>query len=170
MTLNIIDITTSMMRSVNKAVTTMSGITLREMPSVNMEPVPAFVVKGSRGVFVSVIRFDEPMKKWSRGAIVVTVLGNQIQTLFSKNYGVDGNSSDGDIIDVCGEFGNVIAGGFKKEIVNLGFGEVQISVPVNYYKDFEEKLDLVVHKKYELAFVHEGSDLLKVDVSMESPD
>ncbi len=170
MKLNIIDIATSMMRSVNRAIATMSGIFLTQMPSVNQEPVPEFVLKGSRGTFISVVRFDQKEKKWARGAIAVYISAEQIQTLFSKQYGIDTGSPDLEIIDVCGEFCNVIAGGFKRELVDLNYGEVQIEVPENYYQEINQKLKLVIHNKYELVFSDAENDLLKIDVAMESPE
>ena len=170
MTLNIIDIAACMMLSVNKAVLTMSGLQLRDMPSVNREPIPEFVVQGHRGTFISIVKFDQKGKKWARGAIALYISTEQIQTLFSKNYQIALDSPDADIIDVCGEFCNVIAGGFKKELVNLGYGEMQIEIPQNFYKDFSQKVDIVIHSKYELLFVFGGQDLLKIDVSIESPE
>ena len=170
MALNIIDIASSMMRSTNKAVSTMSGIQLREMPIVNNEPAPEFIVKGQRGTFLSIVRFDQKDKKWARGAIAVYISAEQIQTLFSKTYGIDTSSSDSDVIDVCGEFCNVVSGGFKKELVDLGFAEVSIDVPENHYKEISKKIDLVIHNKCQLIFNHGGSELLLVEVAMESPD
>ena len=170
MKLNIIDIATSMMRSANRAIATMSGVLLTQMPLVNQEPIPEFIVRGSRGTFVSVVQFDQKEKKWAKGVIVVYISGEQIQTLFSKQYEIDTTSADAEIVDVCGEFCNVVAGGFKKELVDLGYGEMQIEVPVNYYQEVSQKLKLTIHNKYELIFTHAGADLLKVDVAMESPD
>ncbi len=168
--LNIIDIATSMMRSVNKAVSTMSAINLKELPLVNLEPLPEFWVKGPRGTFVSIMLFDQKEKKWARGAIAVFISAEQIQTLFSKAYGVDAGSPASEIIDVCGEFCNVVAGGFKKELAGLNYGEVEINVPENYYQEVNKKLNLVIHCKYQLIFSYKGVDLLTVDVAMESPD
>ncbi len=170
MLLNIIDIASSMMRSVNKAVSTMSGITFREMPVVTNEPVPYFSVRGSKGTFISIMRFEQKDKKWTKGAIVIAISGEQIQKLFSKNYGITLGSPDDDIIDVCGEFCNVVAGGFKKELVVLGFGEQTIEVPENHYKELSKNLDLVIHNKYQLVFNHEGTELLLAEVAMESQE
>ncbi len=91
-------------------------------------------------------------------------------TLFSKQYGIDTNSPDSEIADVCGEFANVVAGGFKKELVDLGFAEMQIDIPANHYKEFTQKFKLVLHNKYELIFTHGGADILKVEAAMESPE
>ena len=127
-------------------------------------------MKGVQGTFISIVQFDQKEKKWARGAIVVFISAGQIQTLFSEAYGIDSGSPAAEIVDVCGEFCNVLAGGFKKELVDLGYGEVQIDVPQNHYQEVSKKLNLVIHCKYQLIFTYENSDLLTVDVAMESPD
>ncbi len=167
--LNIIDIATSAMRSVNKAVSTMGGISLNEMPSVNWEPVPEFRVQASKGTFTSIVKFDQKEKKWAKGVIVIFLTSEQIQAFFSKNYGIGPGASDADVLDICGEFCNVVAGGFKKELVNLDYGEIQIDVPINYFKDVNEKIDLSIHNKYQIIFTNDGVEMMRLDVTMESP-
>ncbi len=167
--LNIIDIATSVMRSANKAVSTMAGINFNEMPSVNCEPVPEFRVQASKGTFTSIVKFDQKEKKWARGVIVIFLSSEQIYALFSKNYGIGAGASEADVLDICGEFCNVVAGGFKKELVNLEYGEIQIDVPVNYIKDVNEKIDLSIHNKYQIVFTSDNVEMLRLDVAMEAP-
>ncbi len=170
MTLNIIDIASSLMRSVNQTVFAMSEIALREMPAVANEPVPFISIKGQRGTFLSIIHFSQKDKKWTKGVIVITLLPEQIQKLFSKNHGISTGSTDADIMDVCGEFCNVVEGGFKKELLTLGFAEVMVEPPESHFKEMSKKLELMIHNKYQLTFNHQGVELLQAEMAMESPD
>lgn len=167
MKLNIIDICTSTLRSVNNTLSTMSQIDVTEMPLVQRQEISALVVMAPSDTFTSVVLFSQEHKnEVVKGGVILYIAKSNVEALFGS-LGVTGNSPLTEITDISGEFCNVIAGGFKTEIVRLGYDEVQLSTPKNYSGSVSDSVDMSVTCKYRMSFASQNHGLLTIDVFME---
>lgn len=72
------------------------------------------------------------------------------------------------VIDYCGEFCNIIVGGFKNDLANLGYADLTISAPSNYINlvpegaPFEQKQE----KYQEVTFYFWNEPALVVDITL----
>jgi hypothetical protein len=163
--LNIVDIATSAMRAVNSTLRIMCSLTLSEMPSVLKKEIFRAQIFAREGTFSSSVIFKQD-KGGTKGGIVVYVGSQHITSVFG-NIGIDSKSSESDIKDACGEFCNVIAGGFKSEISALGFKDVSLTTPSNYFGTIDEEMEVDATHKYSIGFSHGDAGFLTVDIFIE---
>lgn len=167
MKLNIVDIASSTMRAVNKTLRNMTEIVLMEMPAVRKVDIVCVKAMALENTFTSIMIFQQKSKEASlKGGMIFYISTYNIKNLFGS-LGIDENSGEGDIKDMCGEFCNVAAGCFKTEIVALGYEDVQLSLPENYFGVMNLDLEIEASCKYNLSFSHEGKGLFNIDVFME---
>ena len=170
MKLNIIDVATSTMRSVNKCLGTMSQLEIKEMPQVVQKSITEFVADAPIDTFTSVLEFGLPGEGQSKGGMVIYIAPENIKALFSELYGLDSASTNKEIADMCGEFINVIIGRFKTELTSIGYGEISIGIPKNSFGAAKQKVKVDVKTKYEITFTKHKRPFLVVDVALETSE
>lgn len=168
MKLNIIDISTSAMRAVNLTLRSMANLELNSMPNMRRDALMKMMIITPVDVFSSLVEFQQKKGdiKADGGGIVVYIPRTGVGNIFKEAFGIDMNSDEGEIMDICGEFCNVVAGRFKTELVALGYDEVIMSTPKNYVNSVNLELDVPVSCKYAFGFSKDGKGLLSVDVFM----
>lgn len=166
--LNIIDIATSIMRSVNKAMATMVGIKLTELPEVKRLEISNIRIFTPSDVYTAVVTYQQgPADRSGKGGVVLYISKSDLRNIFGP-LGVDSNSSPEEIKDMCGEFCNVIAGGFKTEIVALGYKELSMTTPTIYSGNVNLPLEgITVSCKYKFSFSHDNASLFVVEAFAE---
>ncbi|MFH0984856.1 MAG: chemotaxis protein CheX [Candidatus Omnitrophota bacterium] len=163
--LNIVDIATSAMRAVNATLKIMCSLVIADMPSVLKKEIIRAQIFAREGTFSSAVMFKQG-QGGTRGGIVVYVSSQNIASVFG-NLGIGSDSSESEIKDACGEFCNVIAGTFKTEISALGFKDVTLTPPTNYFGTIDEDLEIDAVYKYAISFSHGNAGLLMVDIFIE---
>ncbi|HAJ57513.1 MAG TPA: hypothetical protein DCL35_07080 [Candidatus Omnitrophica bacterium] len=167
MKLNIVDIVTSGMRAVNKTLRNMSQIVLTEMPELRNVNVVNIRAMATENTFTSVMILQQKEKDAVvKGGLIVYISKFNIKNLFGA-LELDEFSGQAELEDMCGEFCNVIAGCFKTELVNLGYEDVQLSLPENFYGVINQDYGIEATAKHTLNFSNAGRSLLTIDVFME---
>lgn len=170
--LTIIDIAVCIMRSVDKALKTTARITLVEMPRVTkVELINARLLMAAKGMFVSVLQFNRLFKKKRyKGACVLYIPKSNLSSMFQA-IGITEESPEAQLRDACGEFCNMLLACLKKEVMNIGHSDFDISTPRSYVDSVDEAIDISDYcQNYGLSFIHDGKWLLTVDVAMEASD
>ena len=165
--LNSIDIVSSAMRAVNQTLVAMLNITLDELPAMRREEYSGSVVLASEGTYISFVALTQSVDNQNiKGGICVYISKSNVSVLFNS-LGITDMSLDTEIRDICGEFCNIVTGGFKTEIVRMGYNDVQLTLPQNSADDISEWLGgMTETQKYRISFAYKGRGLLVTDIYM----
>ncbi len=167
--IDIIEICSSAMWAVDQTLKTMANIEMNSMPVLRREEVFKLVVTSSQDTFTSIIEFQQAFtqEKPVKGGIVFYLSRSNVGNLFKGTLGLDMNSSEAEIKDVCGEFCNVMSGCFKREAFALGYEDIKLLSPKNYFSSINLDLDIKAICKYRFSFSKEEKALLIMDVFAE---
>jgi hypothetical protein len=165
--LTIIDIVTSAIRAMERTLRSLSNVSLEELPEVRKEETFSSMIHIPEGVYTSFVYYSQEYgTKKVCGGVLVNVTKTNLSQVFGA-LGITDLSPDAEIRDACGEFCNIIAGVFKTEMVNLGYDDVQLSVPEGHADSIS---DILMHInnlcKYKLNFAYKGRGIVTVDVFM----
>jgi len=170
-----IEIIMCMRRAVMQTFSTMCHIDLKEKPKIKLKPVVRWqgkirVIKPVDCSFCSVITFGhqrENKKKYEVDGIIVLYIPDSTSEVLLPAMGLRGNFDEDDIKDACGEFLNVMAGGFKAELVKNGYEEIEISTPFNFGLKVDELFDYYEDYEFEISFFREQKRFLQVDIGLD---
>lgn len=145
---------------------TMFKIDPDEKPSVEMELVSETRIYASHESYASLIKLKHSGLDAS-GYIFLLLPKHQGKSLLNS-IGLH-HISDKDIEDFAGEFCNIIAGTFKTEIIRLGLGSIEISLPKIYTEGVDRVIDDTdVDTMYRISIPYKGQTLMTVEVAFQS--
>jgi CheY-specific phosphatase CheX len=165
----IVDITTSALRAVSMTLSHMYGLTLKEMPYIQKEPLIDFRLNIPDKCFVSVIKLKHPVF-CGTGCLITYMPENDFKKILEGYIVESAEDLKSDVIaDACSKATNMIAGHFKTEISNLGFGDMTISAPRTYDKTLNEVLSGVyVDYKYRININYNKQLVMYLEIAYES--
>lgn len=167
MELDIIDVFTGSLRAVHRALISMSGKKVDEMPYISKQEGSSFMVLAPDNTFSSVILFEHPKSVPPvKGALVVYLSKLNVINLFGESLGFTADSSKSEMADACGELCNLVLGGFKSDMAKQGYGEIEISTPRNYVDNVSEVLPLQTKHRYYMSFSSGQDPLISVTIGI----
>ncbi len=177
-------VATTMMGVVSDAMATMCSEKFSDNPTaaakfIYINENKKMIAKGSdKGYFggchIAVINFfktekDKENNKHACGAVVVYFRSDCLVKLFrAMGFPIESDKDVDMLRDICGEFCNILAGGFKNELVKMGFINLPMSSPQLYLDNvpagvaFSESQT----KYHELSFYFWNMKAFVIDVTM----
>ena len=167
------DLVRCLKRSIYKTFFIMCKHSIEGEPTVEKKPIIQWmqrynVLKPVEYLYASIITFRYGQKKsvYSVDGITVVYFPEDVADFIFKYINIASDGVD-DMIDACGEFCNIIAGGFKVELAEAGYEELDISVPVTFYGDVNELFEYRGDTQLEVVYRKEGELFLMVDLAIE---
>jgi len=167
------DLVRSLKRAIYKTFFIMCKYSIEGEPTVEKKDIIQWmqrynVVKPVEYLYASVMTFRYGAKKsvYSVDGIIVVYYPEDVADFIFKYINVASEGVD-DIVDACGEFCNIIAGGFKVELVEAGYEELDISVPVTFYGEVNELFEYRGDKQLEITYRKEGELFLMTDLAID---
>ncbi len=125
------------------------------------------------GCHISVINYyidaRHMEKKKTCGAVIVYIKTNCLVKLFKAlGYPILDDKDEDILSDICGEFCNMIAGGFKGDLAGIGYVDMCMSAPSNYLNIVTPGVEYRRNQKeyYELTFYLWDTNAVTVDVTL----
>lgn len=173
---------TTMMGVTEEVLGTMSGVTASQpMQTKEMDIIEyngrmrcVGMEKFNAPSYISVVNYylnpqDLENHKKAKGAMVLYVDYENAGKLF-KNLGFSISEDEDDVsmMDACGEFCNMLGGGFKNEIGKLGYLDMTMSPPHNYKNSILEGVEFSPDQstKYELSFFYWKRKAIVVEITL----
>lgn len=148
------------------ALKTMFKLEPDERPHVEMEMVSEARLYASHDTFAALIILGHRDLDAS-GYLALLLPKQQGKFLLSK-IGIT-NPSPADVEDFAGEFCNIIAGTFKTEVIKLGLGSIEITLPKIFTEGIDKEIENVeVDTMYTVTVPYDGQTLLTVEVAFQS--
>jgi len=173
---------TTMMGVIESTLAQMSGVPATDTPKVEEKDIVEYdgklrvngVTKFDSPSYISVVNYyltpaDMERHKAVKGAAIVYIDVENAGKLFKAlKFPFNDDEDDASMKDCCGEFCNLIGGGFKNEVANLGYVNLIMSPPRNYRSYITEGVEYSTDQKklFEFSFFYWKRKAIVVELTL----
>lgn len=172
---------TTMMGVIESTLAKMSGVVPTDQPQTAQKEIIEYegrmrvtgMEKFNAPSFISVVNYylsDADLEKHrAKGAMIIYVDSENAGKLF-KSLGFPPTDDEDDVsmMDCCGELCNLVGGGFKNELANLGYANLVMSSPHNYKNTVLEGVEFSTDQEtmHEFCFFYWKRKALVVELTL----
>ena len=159
------DVAVALKKAIKKTFSIMAKVSVDPDPTIEKKKIIQWlgrynILKPHGFLYTAVIPFRHGSKKsvFHLNGIMIVFFTEDVGDIIVKILQLGEKAEEDDVLDASGELLNVIAGAFKTELVNNGYSELEMGIPISFAGDVDELFEYHGVDQMELSYMKETDD------------